>query len=246
MTTSVERQQGLVKLTGTITNYQCTRDSASFVFTDADRNTMGVIAIAATIAGLSGPAIATAANVTSTEEDADYVEFNLDGKPVKGWVWRSPFKEGDAVEVAAEWHVDHYEASAIARPVDRIIALYPHCSRGRARHVKNAMKWGGAFILFFLLGCELLSFGVARWSISKYMSDFLSIGHLVLSICYLCFFGLMTFSLTRKWMPFVRLTEKVCRMLGLPDPGNVDLVKSSKAQRKPDDSGEFGTFYFRY
>jgi len=56
----------------------------------------------------------------------------------------------------------------------------------------------------------------------------------------------MTIILARKWMPFVRLTEKVCRTLGIPDPGNVDLVKSSKAQRKPDGPGEFGTFYIRY
>jgi hypothetical protein len=56
----------------------------------------------------------------------------------------------------------------------------------------------------------------------------------------------MTISLTRKWMVFVRLAEKVFRTLGLPDPSNVDLTKSSKAQRKPEDPGEFGTFYFRY
>lgn len=34
---------------------------------------MGVVAIAAAVAGLSGPAIAAAANAASTEEDADYV-----------------------------------------------------------------------------------------------------------------------------------------------------------------------------
>ena len=56
----------------------------------------------------------------------------------------------------------------------------------------------------------------------------------------------MTISLARKWMPFVRLSEKVFRVLGFPDPGNVDLAKSSKAQRKPDDPSEYGTFYFRY
>lgn len=56
----------------------------------------------------------------------------------------------------------------------------------------------------------------------------------------------MIISLARKWMLFVRLTEKICRTLGIPNAGNVDLVKSSKAQRKPDDPGEFGTFYFRY
>jgi len=59
-------------------------------------------------------------------------------------------------------------------------------------------------------------------------------------------FGVMTFFLTRKWLPFVRVSEKVFRTLGLPNPSNIDLVRSSKAQRKASDPGEFGTFYFRY
>jgi hypothetical protein len=60
------------------------------------------------------------------------------------------------------------------------------------------------------------------------------------------FFGIATISMTLKWMVFVRLAEKVFRTLGLPDPSNIDLVKSSKAQRKPEDPGAFGTLYFRY
>lgn len=63
---------------------------------------------------------------------------------------------------------------------------------------------------------------------------------------FFTFFALMTFSLSRKWMPFVRVAEKVFRTLELPNPGNIDLVKSSKAQRTEQDPGEFGTFYFRY
>jgi hypothetical protein len=47
-------------------------------------------------------------------------------------------------------------------------------------------------------------------------------------------------------MPYVRVAEKVFKALGWPDVGNVDLVKSSKAQRLKTDPGEFGTFYFRY
>ena len=63
--------------------------------------------------------------------------------------------------------------------------------------------------------------------------------------CY-AFFNLMTVYLTRKWMPFVRVAEKVFRALEWRNPGNGDLVKSSKDQRRADDPGEFGTFYFRY
>ncbi|MDR2213858.1 MAG: hypothetical protein LBE21_09575 [Pseudomonadales bacterium] len=239
----VQKAGELVKLSGMISNYRCTRAIANFVFTDSDRTKMGVVAIAAGLAGLSGPAVATAANATSTEEEADYVEFDLDGKPVKGWVWRSPFKEGDQIEVAAEWVNDHYEAGGIMRPSDHTIALYPHCSRGRARHIKNVVKWwfiGVAILLGMVLLIVLSTVGFSRF-FPTLMTGF----HYVALGLY-AFFGLMSISLARKWMPFVRLAEKVFRTLGLPDPGNIDLVKSSKVQRKPEDPGEFGTFYFRY
>lgn len=233
----------LVKLTGTIQNYKATRAEASFVFTQSDRNSIGVVAIAAGIAGLSGPAIATAAHAASTEEEADYLEFELNGKPVKGWVWRSPFKEGDAVEVAAEWRDGHYEVAGISRPVDRTIALYPHCSRGRVRHIKNAVKWWfyGMTLFVGLVHLAML----ATLPVDRVFVDFWDSGVFIWLGVY-AFFGLMTFSLARKWMPFVHLSEKVFTTLGWSNPGNVDLAKSSKAQRKPEDPGEFGAFYFRY
>lgn len=231
----------LAKLSGKIENYRCTRAEASFVFTDVDRNKMGVIAIAAGVAGLSGQAISTASAAASVAEEADYVEFDLGGESVKGWLWRSPFREGDEVEIAAEWNGEYYEAGAIARPRDRMIALYPHCSRGRASHVKNAIKWWliGTFI------CVLGYLGLA--AVGGMIAGLFAAGYLYYMVVgFMAFIGLMTFSLSRKWMPFVRLTEKVCRTLGLADPGDLDLVASSKRQRKEDDPGEFGTFYFRY
>jgi len=241
---NIEQQpQGLVKLIGTIRNYKATRAEASFVFTDSDQTKLGVIAIAAGIAGLSGPAISTASYAASTVETADYVEFELDGNPVKGWVWRSPFKEGDQVEVAAEWQGDHYETAGIARPSDRIIALYPHCSRGKVTHIKNAIKW-------WLIGTSMtLAVGaLVFWMMlrSDQLAVFFPQIFPYVSLAIYVFFGFMTVSLVRKWMSFVRLAQKVFITLGWTNPGSVDLVKTSKAQRKPEDSGEFGTFYFRY
>ena len=247
----IQVSQGLVKLSGTISNYKCTRAEASFFFTDSDRSKLSVIAIAAGLAGLSGPAISTAANATSAGEDADYVEFDLDGKTVKGWVWRSPFKGGDLVEVAAEWRDGHYETGGIARPADRLIALHPHCSRGIARHIKNGIK------LWFVFTTVLLALGIP-FLLSGMDDDLKNVflhrkeGSLSLSVAtyiavtlYL-FFGLIAIGLVRKWMPFVRLSEKIFLTLGFSDSANIDLVKSSKAQRKPDDASEYGTFYFRY
>ncbi|PHV09631.1 putative type VI secretion system effector [Chitinimonas sp. BJB300] len=235
---------GLVKLTGSITGYSCRRESASFVFTESDQTKMGVIAIGAAMAGLGGQAISTAANATSMEEEADYVQFSLNGQPVKGWVWRSPFKNGDEVEVAAEWQGDHFEAFGIARPKDKTIALYPHSSRGMRKHTYNAAKWwliGTAFVL--MVGALMC------WFVTEDLEEYLKFMRVIFSktaVVMIIIFGVMTFFLARKWLPFVRLAEKVFRALDWPNPSNVDLVKSSNAQRTEKDPGEFGTFYFRY
>ena len=230
------------KLSGTIRDLKATRESASFVFARSDRVKMGVVAIAAAAAGLGGPAIATASNASALEEDADYLEFDLDGQLVKGWVWRNPpFRNGDVVDVAAQFVGDHWEAFGIARPSDRTVALYPHCSRGRTRHYLNAIKWwifgGGGLVLF--AGVPLF-YSVAGDELFKYREYWGALIGLML------FIGLVTFSLTRQWLPFVRVAEKVFQVLELPHPSRIDLVKSSKAQRRLGDPNEFGYFYFRY
>ena len=235
-------------LKGRITNYKRKREEASFVFTDDDREGLGAIAMAASLAGLSGQAISTASAAASAEEDADYLEFEIDGKPVKGWVWRSPFREGDDVEIAVEWRGEHYELCAIARPADRLVALYPHCSRGGGSHWRNAWKW-------WLLGTGLLIIvGLLIIEIAARIQDVTIIFHPVggwyFLLGFLFFFypvfALMTWSLARKWMPFVRLSEKVFHAFGWDDPANIDLVKRSKESRKGDEPPEYGVFYFRY
>jgi len=233
--------QGLIKLSGIIANYRCTRKEANFMLTEGDRTRTGVIAIAAALAGLSGAAASTASSA-NMEEDGDYVEFDLNGQPVKGWVWRSPFKNGDSVEVAAEWQGNHYETAGILRPDDRMIALYPHCSRGKERHIKNAVKvWFVGTTIFICIGffVALLTFG------SKDVEN-ISKEYVYVAFGFYITSGLITFRIARKLMPFVRLSEKVFTTLGLPNPPDIDLVKSSKAQRQPSDPAEFWTFYFRY
>lgn len=234
-------------LKGRIAGYKRKREEASFVFTDDDREGLGVIAVAAGLAGLSGQAIGTAIAATA-EEEADYLEFEIDGKPVKGWIWRSPFKEGDEVEVAAEWQKDHYELCAVARPTDRIVALYPHCSRGGSSHRRNAWKW-------WFLGTTtalLLGGGVMEiWARLFYAESFFfdKTGPFMIKGFVGFFypvFALMTWSLARKWMPFVRLSEKVFQAFGWEKPASVDLVKRSKEGRKGDEKPEYGVFYFRY
>lgn len=229
-----------VKLSGTMANYRCVRSSASFVYSVGDQEKIGVVAIAAALAGMGGQAATLASYASDMDEPADYVEFDLDGELIKGWVWRSPFKDGDVVDVAAEWQGNYYEAYGIARPADRTIALYPHCSRSKGRHIQNAIKWWAICSVAF---CSFM-LGVAAYigGMKFVMHPSMRWGAGLSTL----FFVPMFFNLSRQFMPFVSLSEKVFAVLDLPDARNIDLVQSSKEQRTAEDAAEFGTFYFRY
>ena len=234
-------------LSGTVSEYSCVRRRANFVFTDNDRTSLGVVAIAASMAGVSGMAASTAASATA-EEEADYLEFKLDGKQIKGWVWRSPFGNGDVVEVIAELQPDHFEAFAIARPLDRIVALYPHCSRGRIRHWLTVAKWWaiGSMITMFLTVLLCLVawiFSLTTWNGTVAVIRLLFTGGAAI---LLPFFLIIAISTGWKWMSFVRLAEKVFAEFKWSNPKNIDLKSISKKTRTKTDTGEFGVFYFRY
>lgn len=230
----------LCKLSGKISSYKCQRAQANFVFSTGDQKKLGVVAIAAALADMGGQAASVAASASAMEEEADFVEFDLNGDKVKGWVWRSPFKEGDIVDVVAQWQGFHYELYGIARPVDKTIALYPHCSRSRTRHIKNAIKWWFIFNAAFLALLMVTGWFIGMEDMLQDVEFYYMYGPVTL------FFVLMFSSLTKQFMPFVQLSERVFVTLDLPNPTNIDLVESSNKQRTADDPGEFGTFYFRY
>jgi hypothetical protein len=240
---------GLQVLRGRILQYKKTHGYANFFFTSTDQNAMGVVAVAAALAGAGGAAMSTAASASDMEEEADQVEFQIANQPVKGWLWRSPFKQGDSVEVVAEWQGDHYEAYAVVRPKDRVIALYPHCSRGTKAHIQNAIKWWLIGVTgFMIFGWLFFAFGhfVVFRRLAKEFMGF-DANFLILGAAMYAFFGLMTIHLTWKWMKFVRLSERIFKVLGWPNPSHMDLIKTSKQQlRKPHDPAGYGVFYFRY
>ncbi|AMC34359.1 putative type VI secretion system effector [Janthinobacterium sp. B9-8] len=143
---------GMIKISGQISNYKSTREHANFFFTQNDNKAMSLAAIASAAIGSSGLAMGAAISASDMEEEADYVEFEMDGKAIKGWVWCSPFANKDMVDVVGEWREDYFELVAIARPADRTIALYPHCSRGKRAHIKNAIKWWFLGVTGFMVG----------------------------------------------------------------------------------------------
>lgn len=239
----------LLKISGEISNYQVSRNNASFVFTERDQNVMGVIAVSAALAGLGGQATALSSNSNSLEEAADYVEFNIGEKEIKGWLWRSPFLNGDMVNVAAENRGEYFELFGVSRPSDKMIALYPHCSRSKNQHIKNAIKWWLIISVGMLVSIVVLDYfmhdglkqSLEYWNV--FFRDYM--GWLWVAAVF-SFLSIPVISMSMKWMPFVRVADKVFSTLELPNISDIDLVKSSKKQRTPTDKPEFGSMYFKY
>ncbi|WP_321785645.1 putative type VI secretion system effector [Burkholderia pyrrocinia] len=232
-------------LQGRIGNLRKSRCSRDFLFGDADRTKMGATAIAAGLAGLGGVAVGLSGMAMDTTEEADLIEFELDGKPVKAWVWWSVFTEGDEVEVVAERWGDTWQAFGVRRLADKIVALHPHCSRGRFAHYRASFKWGGIFfasamvVLYFISACFFIFKGGVP---VENLFIALSLGTSVSALGY----GFITYRVARKMMGFVRLAEGIFEGFGWKDVKNIDLPAITKKRKKPGEPGALGILYFRY
>jgi hypothetical protein len=238
-----EREPQLLR--GTIRNLRKTRTTHDFMFTQADRNKMGAGAVIAAAEGLGGLAVGLAGSAMDTSEEADLLEFELDGKPIRAWVWWSVFQDGDDVEIVAESMGNIWQAYGIRRTADRIIALHPHCSRGRHSHWRASMKlyikYFASFVVIFtsiFIGYALFN-GVGNWY--GLMAVSLSGGLTVLIIL-----GIISYRISNKFMGFVELAERIFTVFGWKDVKNIDLPAITKKNKKPGDPAALGTLFFRY
>lgn len=235
----------LSKISGKISRYKKTREMANFFFTDHDRNIMGLSAIAGALAGAAGMAASTARDAANLREQADYVEMEVNGHPAKGWVWFSPFKNGDEVELIGTFQEGYFEIIAIARPQDRTIALYPHCSRGKKSHISTIIKWwliATTFLVAIFIPILFTIFDLIGGK--EKLFSFFGAEYLYATIFMYLFLGTYSLVTGRKFMMYVHAATQVFKALGLPDPDNIDLPRRTK--RKPGDPGAFGVMYFNY
>ncbi|AOK62274.1 putative type VI secretion system effector [Burkholderia ubonensis] len=245
MTTNTAQAPSVILIRGKIENLRKTRCSHDFLFSDADRAKMGATAIAAGLAGLGGAAVGLSGMAMDTTEEADLLEFDLDGKSVKAWVWWSVFTEGDEVEVVAERWGDTWQGFGIRRLSDKIVALHPHCSRGRFAHYRASFKWGGIFFaaamitIYFILACFLIFKGgvpVSNLIIACALGTFVS------ALGY----GFITYRVARKMMGFVYLAEGIFEGFSWKNVKSIDLPAITKKGKKPGEPGALGVLYFRY
>lgn len=228
---------------GVIKRYECNRAEASFVLTKNDQRVMQMSAIANAFAGMGGVATSQMSNASNIEEWADYLSFEINDQRYQGWVWRSPFSEDDDVEVVYRMTSSINEVVAIERPLDRLIALYPHCSRGVSAHWRAVSKaW---FIWVFCLISFVIFSGLGMLlGFTKEL--FLDIYNYIFLACFILVFSAFTIKMGFKLLPFASVAERVFAALGWGNPSQIDLKRSSKEKKKEGDPGECGTFYFRY
>lgn len=239
-----EYKFGAQILRGKISNLRCRRRKRDFVVSEAQHAYMQATAAGAVVLGMGASAIGLLQMSANSEEEADWVEFELDDKCVEGWLWKMPMSEEDVVEVVAEQQFNgRYFAYSIRRANDGVVAIYPHATSGRSALYRRIMKYMAIFFaISFGFFCAVYYSNVAH-------DD--SVGVRLFPV----FGGL--FALPVFWLLFHRtylkmahlgkLAEDIFSCYGWSDVRRIDLVRASKAlipeNAKP---GEFGVYYFRY
>lgn len=232
-------------LRGTIRHLRKSRCNQDFVFTPEDRARMGGAAIGAALVGLGGIAVGLASASLDTSETADLLEFDLDGKSIRAWVWQSVFQDGDEVEVVAEPMRDVWQGYGIRRPADRLVALHPHCSRGRYAH------WRASFLIFlkfFSVALAIFMLIVVCQMLFKYGMDWKILFMLLGTACLAggAVYGVIAWRIARKFIGFVKLAEDIFAAFGWKDVKNIDLPALTKKSKQPGDPSVLGVLYFRH
>lgn len=241
-----EHDSGPVLLRGIVAEMTKRRVSYEAVFTDADKQAMERTAMVAALAGLNDMALNLSASTQFTDTVADLVTFSLNGEQVRAWIWQSVLKNGDEVEVIAEQSQSGWIGYAIRRCSDGILSVHPHCERGSKALFKHLLKWS----VIFWSGCGLAAtILVAVMAMSNGMPNgwgiFLSV---FLTACAV-WETTAVFIAYRMWRRFKRqlpMANKIFAAFGWKDPPNVDLPKTSKKLKQPDDTWQMGKLIFRY
>jgi hypothetical protein len=232
-------------LRGTISGYRKKRLVKDLLITPADRGATGAAAILAALAGQGGAAVA-GMNAMNIREEADFVEFELCGQPIKGWLTFAPFKNGDEVEVVASREGDGWHVFGIMRS-DYVTALHPCCSRGRYAHFKATVKWWSIISSVLIAGYFILNVIVDIFSDSLHLlieSRFL-MPFAGGNILFLLITALIAANKSRKFMPAVRLAESIFSSFGWKNVKSIDLPAITKKYKEPGEGLEVGMLYFR-
>ena len=235
----------MVLLRGAISGLNRSRRNHDFVLTEVQHQQVGVTAITASVMGMGATGIGLIGMAGNADEEADWVEFELDGKQVKGWLWMMPMRNGDTVEVVAEPTAKgYYVAYAVKRDGDDLLAMYPHATAGRKVHYRKSAK---AWMWFSLLAyLSIAFFFVMHEGLKALLHTDTQLFLLTTFALWIAISAVIAFRVSRKLMGFVRIAELIFKTFGWPDVENIDLRKTSRENRRENKLSNFGHLYFRY
>ena len=240
-----ESNKSTMLLRGTISAFERSRRSHGFAQSKIQQQLTGAAAIAAAAMGMGATGMGMIGAAGNSDEDADWVEFELDGKQIQGWLWMMPMRNGDKVEVVAEpIGNNHYMAYAVKRDGDDLLAVYPHAIAGRKVHYResvNAWMW----LTIFTNVCMILFF-IINGGLAIFLKRDMQLVLLLELAFSAVLFGAMALSVTVRLIALVRIAEAIFERFGWPDVKNIDLRKTSKENRRENKLPNFGTLYFRY
>jgi hypothetical protein len=230
-------------LRGTITGLKTQRRRRDFVMSPAQHGYMEATAAGAALMGMGAQAMGLVNISGNSEEEADWVEFELDGKPMRGWVWQMPMSDGDQVEVVAESAGQgRYVVYSIRRLEDSVVAIFPHAECGSSalyRRIMKMMIW--FFLIMYIIVSAITLYGFDGDDLKNAMyvvkiSGFFS---------FLLFWGLFYIAY-RKLRGFSLLAEEIFKCYGWQSVEKINLGKSSRKHRPENTLERYGLYYFRY
>ena len=240
---SSEREYAVQVLRGTISKLKCRRRQQDFVLSEAQHAYIEATAAGAALAGMGASAIGLIQSSANSEEEADWVEFELDGKQIEGWLWKMPMKDGDVVEIVAELRPrDRYFAYSVRRVNDDLVAVYPHATRGRSALYRWLTKiMLSLFVPIFGLLCILLfrdADGVERTTLIIFLG--------ITGAAALMIFWMLFHRAYLKMRHFAKLAEVIFSCYGWSDVRRINLVRSSMQMKPENRDIDYGIHYFRY
>ncbi|WP_423378135.1 putative type VI secretion system effector [Burkholderia sp. LMG 32019] len=235
-----------VLLRGTITGLTKRRAAYEAVFTEADKQAMERTAVVAALAGLNDIALNLSTSTQFTDTVGDLVMFRLNGEEVRAWIWLSVFENGEEVEVVAERAESGWIGYAIRRCSDGILSVHPHCERGSRALFKFFLKfsvlfWSGCALAMTLLVASMMLYNELhdRWGF--FLKSFLVVWGVIEAMAIF-----IAYRVSRRFKRQLPMANQIFETFGWKDPPNVNLPKTSKRLRQPEDTWQMGKLIFRY
>ena len=195
----------------------------------------GTVAVIQAATGQAG-AVLSAQAATDEGDPVEGFAMEVAGHPVHGSFWKTTFQDGDNVQVVGNFQNGVFHAIAVTKPEERMIWMQPHAERGTKASARNIMnKASISSLLLFVIA------PVLAWLMNESIGLMLMMAIIGCSLIWV----VMVLWSWGDFMCFAHQMNNVGAALGMPEPENIDLFKSTKqakANGKPD--LPMGVYYY--